>query len=98
MSSFHLVIYFITSLRNQLEQTKHESSLQMTQCILEAVRSQGLIERERDSLTSQVDGRLCYVIFLLYWTHLKDFSLRSQIFVFMDWIFSKHYGHSLTLS
>ena len=98
MSSFHLVIYFITSLRNQLEQTKHESSLQMTQCKLEAVRSQGLIERERDSLNSQVDGRLCYVIFLLYWTDMKDFSLRSQIFVFMVRIFSKYYGHGVTLS
>ena len=93
-SSFFILLFiFSTSLRNQLEQTKHESSLQMTQCKLEAVRSQGLIERERDSLNSQVDGRLCYVIFLLYWTGVKDFSLRSQVFVFMVRIFSKESSH-----
>jgi len=44
------------SLRNQLEGLRHEANLQLTQSKLDAVKSQGSVERERDSLRSQIDG------------------------------------------
>ncbi|XP_067936516.1 centrosomal protein of 83 kDa-like isoform X2 [Watersipora subatra] len=49
------------SVRNELESLKHESTLQLTESKLAAVKAQGLIERERDSLHSQVDDLKCRI-------------------------------------
>lgn len=43
-------------LRNQLEKSKHETALQVTQLKLDGTRSRGTVERERDNLVSQVEG------------------------------------------
>lgn len=41
-----------------METVKHNSNLQLTESKLESVKAQGMIERERDSLRSQVEGEL----------------------------------------
>lgn len=60
-----LHIYFVTHMK-QVEEIKHAHMLELANGKMEFVKARGEVERERDKLQTQVEGRFLHLLPFLF--------------------------------